>query len=272
MWLKIKLGIFCIVFLSSLILLTGCVEEPTIAPARRTYSVMRVVNLSNSSAQIYIDDNQPDGSLINVILPSTTAYFDICSGARRFVVLDTNLDTIFNNNIELISYEREIISFTGSYNDVSENNTFTNMKVPEGEIYFNVMPDAGQLGVVITNAFPGYYNEGTAVDPANLTVRAVYWSDPDSAELVDTLTFVSNDDGPLQFGDNTTIGNIDPGSYEFLFLTRNVADDADSLVVAADSAYYSADMRYYLFVYGNLDVFSVYKNEVASLPVRSIYE
>ena len=134
------------------------------------------------------------------------------------------------------------------------------------------MPDAGLLDVVVTNAFPGYYDEGTAVNPANLTVRAVYWSDPDSAELVDTLTFVSNDDGPLAFGDNTNTGNIDPGSYEFLFFTRNADDNADSLVVAADSAFYSADMRYYLFVYGNPDVFSVYKNEVASLPVRSIYE
>ena len=57
----------------------------------------------------------------------------------------------------------------------------------------------------------------------------------------------------------------------FLFLTRNAADKADSLIVA-DSAFFSADKRYYLFVYGNPDVFSVYRNEVESLPIRSIYE
>lgn len=271
MWLKFKLGIFGIVFLSTLVFLTGCLEEPPIAPARRPYSVIRVVNLSNSSQQIFIDSKQPGDSLNNVAVPFTTVYFDMNSGKRRFVVKDANQDTIFNNNIEIISYEREIVIFGGSYNDVSENNTFSSMKISEGEIYFNAMPDPGKLHVIVANAFPGYYNGGTEVNPVNLTLRAVYWPDPDSTALFDTTTFISNDDEPLKFGLSFNIGNIEPGSYKFLFLTRNAADKADSLIVA-DSAFFSADKRYYLFVYGNPDVFSVYRNEVESLPIRSIYE
>ncbi len=266
MWLKFKLGIFGIIFLSIMVSLTGCVEEPPIAPARRPYSVTRVVNLSNSSQKIFIDDKQPDGSLDNVGIPFTTTYFDLNSGKRRFVVKDANQDTIFNNNVEIISFEREIIIFGGSYSDISENNTFSNMKISEGEIYFNAMPDPGKIHVIVANAFPGYYIGGAEVNPANLTLRAVYWPDPDSTALFDTLTFISNDDDPLKFGNSFNIGNIDPGSYKFLFM-----NDADSLFVA-DSSFFAADKRYYLFVYGNPDVYSVYRNEFESLPIRSIYE
>jgi len=134
MWLKLQLGTFSVIFLTALVFLTSCLEEPIIAPARRPYSVMRVINLSNSSSQIFIDNNQPDGSLGNVINPLATAYFDMNSGARRFVVKDANQDTIFNNNIEIISYERETVVFAGTYDNISENSSYSNMKLSEGEI------------------------------------------------------------------------------------------------------------------------------------------
>ena len=267
MWLKFKLGIFGIIFLSTLVFLTGCLEEPTIAPAKRPYSVMRVVNLSNSSKQIFIDSKQPDGSLNNVILPSTTVYFDMNSGKRRFVVKDANQDTIFNNNVEIISYEREIVIFGGSYSDVSENNTFSSMKVSEGEIYFNAMPDPGKVHIILANAFPGYYSESVEIKPVNFAVFAAYWPDPaDSSASFDT-TYISYTADPLKFGFSFAIGNADPGSYKFTFM-----NEADSSFVLADSSYFSADKRYYLFIYGNPDEFSVYRNEVESLPIRSIYE
>jgi len=269
MWLKFKFGIFSIIFLSTLVFLTGCLEEPTIAPAKRPFSDMRVINLSNSSNQIFIDDNQPDGSLNDVTVPFTTVYFDINSGKRRFVIKDVNQDTIFNNNVEIISFEREIVVFAGTYDPLSDNDSFSNMKVSEGEVYFNAMPDPGKIHVIATNSFPGYYIGGAEVNPAKLTLRAIHWPDPDSTELFDTTTYISNDDDPLQFGDFFNIRNIDPGSYKFLFLTRNAADNADSLVVS-DSSFFSADKRHYLFVYGNPDVYSVFRDEVESLPIRSI--
>ena len=279
MWLKFKLGIFGIIFLSTVALLTGCLEEPTIAPARRAYSVMRVVNLSNSSNQIYIDGEQPDGSLNDVLLPSTTVYFDMNSGARTMVVKDANADTIFNNNIDIISYEREIIVYSGTYDADDENNSFSNMKVSEGEVYFNANPDAGKLDFIVSNSFPGYYVGGVEVNPAKFTLKAVYWQNPDSTELFDTLTFIAppsnpaspDDDDPLEYGDFINITDADPGIYKFLFSVRNAAANGDSLVVT-DSSFYSSDKRNYLFVYGNPDVFAVYWDEFENLPIRSIYE
>lgn len=271
MWLKFKLGIFGIIFLSTVALLTGCLEEPTIAPARRPYSVMRVVNLSNSSNQIYIDGEQPDGSLNDVLLPSTTVYFDMNSGARTMVVKDANADTIFNNNIDIISYEREILVYSGTYDIIEDNNSFSNMKVPEGEIYFNVNPDAGKLDFIISNSFPGYFVGGAEVNPAKFTLKAVYWPDPDSTELFDTTTYISSDDDPLEFGNTFNIKNTDPGIYKFLFSVRTFVTNVDSLVLT-DSSFYSSDKRNYLFVYGNPDVFAVYRDEFESLPIRSIYE
>ncbi|MCJ7554711.1 MAG: hypothetical protein MUO34_12610 [Ignavibacteriaceae bacterium] len=269
MRLKLKFGIFGIIFLSTLVFLSGCLEEPTIAPAKRPYSVMKVINLSNSSNKIFIDGEQVD-DIINV--PFTTVYFDINSGARRFVILDANQDTIFNNNIEIISFEREIVIFGGTYDDVSENSTFSNMKISEGEIYFNAMPDPGQVHITLANAFPGYYSGGAEVNPVNFAVRAVYWPNPDSTAIFDTLTYIllipgTDDAEHLKFGIPFTIRNADPGSYKFLFTNA-----ADSSFVVADSAYYTADRRYYLYPYGNPDVFSIYRNEVESLPIRSIYE
>jgi hypothetical protein len=275
MWLKFKLGIFGIIFLSTVALLTGCLEEPTIAPARRPYSVMRVVNLSNSSDQIYIDGEQPDPSLSDAVLPSTSLYFDMNSGARAMVVKDANADTIFNNNIDIISYEREIIVYSGTYDIIEDNNSFSNMKVSEGEIYFNTNPDAGKLDFIISNSFPGYYVDGADVNPAKFSLKAVYWPDPDSAEVFDTTTYISGDptvgDDLLEFGVTYNIGNTDPGIYKFLFSVRNFAATGDSLVIA-DSSFYSSDRRNYLFVYGNPDVFAIYRDEFESFPIRSIYE
>ncbi|MDO8549418.1 MAG: hypothetical protein Q7S39_04595 [Ignavibacteria bacterium] len=266
MEIKYKIKLFLLLVLP-LLILNSCLEEPTIAPARRPYSVMRVVNLSNSSSQIFIDNNQPDGSLNNVTIPSTTVYFDINSGKRKFVIKDANQETIFNADIEIISYEREIVVFGGTYSNILENNTFSSMKISEGEIYFNAMPDPGKAHIIVANAFPGYYNGGVEVNPVNLTLFGTHWLDPNSVAVFDTATYIAPGDELLKFGLSFNILNVDPGSYKFDFLNS----DQDSMIVS-DSSYYAADKRYYLFVYGNPDVLSVYRNEVESLPIRSIYE
>jgi len=267
MWLKFKFGIIILIIFSTMLFLNSCLEEPTIAPTKRPYSVTRVINLSNSSSQIFIDSNQPDGSLNSVTVPLTTAYFDINSGKRRFVIKNSDQDTIFNANIEIISYEREIVVFAGTYSDVSENNTLSSMKISEGEIYFNAMPDPGKAHIIFANAFPGYYATGVEKKPINLALFGTHWSNPDSAAKFDTTTYISADGELLKFGITFNILNVDPGSYKFEFLNA----DNDSVAIA-DSSYYEANKRYYLFVYGNPDVLSVYRNEVESLPIRSIYE
>ncbi len=231
MWLKLQLGTFSVIFLTALVFLTSCLEEPIIAPARRPYSVMRVINLSNSSNQIFIDNNQPDGSLGNVINPLATAYFDMNSGARRFVVKDANQDTIFNNNIEIISYERETIVFAGTYDNISENSSYSNMKISEGEIYINANPDADRFHLIVSNAFPGYYS-GVEVNPVNFALSATYWPDEDTTISVDTL-YIDPDDVDaelLKFGISFGIGNALPGTYKFEFLNAT----ADS-VIATDT-------------------------------------
>ncbi len=267
MWLKFKFGIFTLILLSTILFLNSCLEEPTIAPARRPYSVMRVVNLSSSSSQISIDNNQPDGSLNNVTIPSTTVYFDMNSGKRKFVIKDANQDTIFNADIEIISYEREIVVFGGTYSNILENNTFASMKISEGEIYFNAMPDPGKAHIIVANAFPGFYSGSVEANPVNLALFGTHWSNPDSAAVFDTTAYIAYADDLLKFGISYNILNVDPGSYKFRFMNA-----ADSSLAIADSSFYEANKRYYLFVYGNPDVLSVYRNEVESLPIRSIYE
>src|SRR3972149_180346 len=224
MWLKFKFGIIILIIFSTMLFLNSCLEEPTIAPTKRPYSVTRVINLSNSSSQIFIDSNQPDGSLNSVTVPSTTAYFDINSGKRRFIIKNSDQDTIFNANIEIISYEREIVVFAGTYSDVSENNTLSSMKISEGEIYFNAMPDPGKVHIILANAFPGYYSESVEIKPVNFAVFAAYCPDPaDSSASFDT-TYISYTADPLKFGFSFAIGNADPGSYKFSFM--NEADSS----------------------------------------------
>jgi len=265
MWLKLKFGIFSLILFSIMIFLNSCLEEPTIAPERRPYSVTRVVNLSNSSSQIFIDNAQPDGSLNNVTVPSTTGYFDMNSGKRKFVIRDVNQETIFDADIEIISYEREIIVFGGTYSNIQENNTFSSMKVSEGEIYFNAMPDPGKAHIIVANAFPGFYSGSVEANPVNLALFSTYWSNPDAASI--DSQFVSYAGDLIKFGISHSILNIDPGTYKFQFMNA-----ADSTMAVADSSFYEANKRYYLFVYGNPDVLSIYRNEIESLPIRSIYE
>jgi len=273
MWLKIKFGLFSLILLTVMLFLSGCLEEPTIPPARDPYSVLRVVNLSNSASQIFIDNGQPVGSLNSVTVPFTTNYFDINAGKRTFIVKDAGQNTIFDAGIDVISYNREVIVFAGTYSNVLENNTFSSMKVSEGEIYVEAMPEAGKTHIVIANAFPGYYTSQDTINPISFALFGTYWS---GAEGIDTgavapgfrdSAIVDYDDDLLKFGITYNIINTDPGSYKFDFM--NATGETLSI---ADFSYYEAGKKYYLFVYGNPDVLSIYRNEYDNLPIRSIYE
>ena len=83
----------------------GCVEEPTIDPVKRPYTLLRVANFSYNvdTLNVSIDAGKTVFSLYKNELPAQ--YFEIESGKRHFFVTTPSGDTLYNERITIGSYE-----------------------------------------------------------------------------------------------------------------------------------------------------------------------
>ncbi|NCS89592.1 MAG: hypothetical protein AUK34_01555 [Ignavibacteria bacterium CG2_30_36_16] len=256
MRLKLKAGILSLAFLMFSFVITSCVEEPTIDPVTKPFSVARVVNLSSNvlTMRITIDDVP---TLDGLASPSASDYFDIKSGKRRFKVYNAAGDLLFNKEIEIISYDRTTIVFTGTYSTNELENTFANFEVPEGEVYVSSQPDAGMAHLYFVHASAAFdtlssidYNLGLNYLPAGDTVS------------VDTA-FVKI----LKFGETLSVGNVVPGVYSNIISTAaaSAVQYKDTLSLGS----INAGFRFYIFLYGKPNDLSYFKNEVVPPPIRS---
>jgi hypothetical protein len=251
MRLKFKKSILGITLLLLIpFVLSNCVEEPTIDPVKRPFSEIRVVNLSHNvnNMKITIDGQQPIAALSALQQASTTSYFDVNSGKRRFVVTNEAGETLFNKEIEIISFERATICFAGFHSTDELENTFTFFTIEEGEVYVSSAPKAGKMNI--------YLVHGSAdVDTSAARTYSVRYNYTPSGQTFTTLT------GNLTFGNYRSLGEFDPGEY-----TIRLVAPSDSLSYTSS---YDAGMRYYLFVYGDPNNPQIFRNDVVPQPIRS---
>jgi hypothetical protein len=256
MRLKLKAGILSLAFLMFSFVLTSCLEEPTIDPVTKPFSVARVVNISSNvlTMRITIDDVP---TLDGLTSPSASDYFDIKSGKRRFKVYNAAGDLLFNKEIEMISFDRTTVVFTGTYSTNELENTFANFEVPEGEVYVSSQPDAGMANLYFVHASAAFdtlnsidYNLGLNYLPTGDTVS------------VDTALVTG-----LKFGETESVGNVVPGVYSNIIsvAAENPVQYSDTLNLGA----INAGFRYYIFLYGKPNDLSYFKNEVVPPPIRS---
>ncbi|PJC60415.1 MAG: hypothetical protein CO025_03285, partial [Ignavibacteria bacterium CG_4_9_14_0_2_um_filter_37_13] len=114
----------------------GCVEEPTIDPVKRPYTLLRVANFSYNvdTLIVSIDKGKKVLNLYKYQAPSQ--YFDIESGKRQFLVTTPAGDTLYNDKINIGAYEEVSLFFTGfskPHDDLL--NTFGYAQYVNGVVY-----------------------------------------------------------------------------------------------------------------------------------------
>jgi hypothetical protein len=246
MRLKLKKIILSLALLFIGFTLFGCVDEPYVEPVKDTFSVIRVVNLATNvpSMRVFIDDVQPVGSLNALTSPSTTEYFDIKPGKRNFTVYDENTNLIFNQVIEITSWERMTVVFAGYYSPDELQNTFGNFDLLQGEVYKSFAPAAGTANA--------YFVHGSA-DYDTLASRPYRVG---SIQQETTENF-----GSVAFGEYLVADSLLPAEYNFYF-----ASDEDSSTVTQSIG---ENLDYYFFLHGRPDNLEVFINEVVPPPARS---
>ena len=115
----IKIFLIVTILYSLVYVISGCVEEPTIAPIKRPYSSVRIGNFAYNADTIDVAITYPDSSVTvksNLMLNTLTDYFDLPSGKRRIVVTNSNNHQILLDKlIEFSSYEECSLFFVGYF-------------------------------------------------------------------------------------------------------------------------------------------------------------
>lgn len=220
--------------------LYSCYEEPIMEPVERPYSVARVGNFSYSSPgfagnidmfNVYIDGISYGSVNIN----SFTNYFDLPSGNRRFVLIDTHGDTLYNNDITIGSFEETTVIFDGVYAPTVDTlMSFAPFLIFEGYVYSLEAPSGGDATIVTANLAPNtdtedqiiysvaYVSADTSITERNLyEYNQYFYLDLPAG---DYTIFVMQDTDPLDDDpvyDTLSIYNstLTAGMIENLFIT-----------------------------------------------------
>ncbi len=235
-------------------MLYSCVEEPTIAPVGPVYSVIKIANMSNNvdAINVSIDGKQVVSSLNK---GETTDYFDSDAGKLKFTVTNDAGDKVYEKNIDINTWERTLVIFAGEYSADALSSTFADFEIAEGEIYVSSKPAADSLNIYFIHAS----NDVDTMKSKSYNISANIIP-PDT-----TISYSSTDLLPLAYGNTFGVGNAAPGGYTFYFISDETTPDT----VVAGPYDLSANMRYYLYLYGNPNNPQLSLKEVVPPPIRS---
>lgn len=276
MRLKLKQLLLSVSLMVFILGVYGCAEEPVIDPVQRPFSVVRLGNFTNNvanmSVAVYNRENQVFVTQ-TLAQGSFSAYFDVPSGKRRFVVTDlaTN-QVILNKEIEISSFERLTVCFGGHNDPVNTDfNTLNNFEIEEGEVYVSSAPATGGFNLYVIHASGD--NQVDVAPEVGLQGKFIF------NDTLRTATLISAANA-LKFANARTIGRIntttfnaaasgsnDAGDYELIF--RRVTGGAYRDTLALRNETFQAGMRYYMVVYGDPAAVTIIKNEVSPPPIRN---
>jgi len=232
-----SLSIMFITLVISVLLLSQCVEEPTLSPVKRAYSAIRVGNLTNNVEKIdlYIDDVLFAN---DVEQGKFTTYKDHASSPSiSLYILDAlSGDTLFNNPNQNIAHYAEIGFFlSGFYSIIEDDNTISFDRRLEGFTYLRETSGADSLRYY---AFSGIRTE-PGDTASNILTVAVLQSDPVRNIDIDSLG--------ISGAASKTVGKGMPAGDYKLILSKTDASIIDTIDVT-----FSGDMRYYLYLRGQM--------------------
>ena len=215
MWKKFNKNLPLLLGILFFLTLISCVEEPTIDPVERPFSVLRIGNLTTNLDEITVvvieEMNDEDANVYEVISNTLaknefTDYFDILSGKRQIYVLNTQTsDTIFNKSVEAISYNILTWFFSGYYHPNIDSTTFAGIYLTDGSTYLGQGSTINEdsLSMVFIHA-----SGPTDVDSVkNIGVFSEFLlkdsTVADTSTLIGTFAFGEDSRTPLRQGDYT---------------------------------------------------------------------
>ena len=216
MWNKFNKNLPILLGMLFFLVILSCVEEPTIVPVERPFSVIRIGNLTTNLDEINVivieEMNDEDANVYevnnidNLAKNEFTDYFDVLAGRRQVYVLDPQTgDTIFNKAIEATSYNFLTWFFTGYYHPNIDSTTFTGVYVSDGFTYLGqgVAVNEDSLSMIFLHA-----SGPTAVDSVkNIGVFAEFLlldsTATDTSTLVEEILFGEEFRASLRQGDYT---------------------------------------------------------------------
>jgi hypothetical protein len=232
--------------------LYSCVEEPTIEPVKTPYSSIRLGNFTSNLDQMSVSVYDTDGSLITTKTLATdqlTERFDVTSGQRRFEVKDAAGNVVYDKQITVISYEEDIIAFTGYSSTVDTLNSFNVVTVPEGLVFLLEAPPADSAWVNFVNFATDTPEQGAA--PVDFALYAVVNDTVNDTVFSGTATYPGKEGAQVPAGTYTYSCSVDS--------TYNVTKEGVTV---------SSGMRYYFYISGQPRGFHIVEDEQAPLPVR----
>ncbi len=236
--------------------LYSCVEEPTIEPVKTPFSSIRLGNFSSNVDQMSVSVYDTDGSLITtktLAQDQLSDRFDVTSGQRRFEVKDGAGNVIYDKQITVISYEEDLIAFTGYSSTVDTLNSFNVVTVAEGLTFLLEAPPADSAWVNIVNFATDTPEQGAK--PVDFALFV-----PDTAGNDTVFSSFSNGNQVTYPGKEGA--HVPAGTY-----TLTCSIDT-TYVVTKEGVSIGSGMRYYFYISGQPREFTVIEDEQAPLPVR----
>ncbi|MCK9210143.1 MAG: hypothetical protein M0P61_04820 [Ignavibacteriaceae bacterium] len=237
----------------------GCVEEPTIDPVKRPYTLLRVANFSYNvdTLIVSIDPGEVNAKVFTLYknqLP--TQYFEIESGKRNFLVKNPVGDTLYNEKISIGSYEELSLSFTG-YSKPHDDllNTFSYSQYTNGAVYLYEGMGKDTTLIQCANFAPD--------TPSDSSIKyRVLITDSISKKVVKEVT---------ELAYNSFTGSALPGNKTYKISYAKLLNAVTgSYLIYGDTTYtFDTGFQYFVYGIGNPKKPSFVIEKITPLPIRS---
>jgi hypothetical protein len=258
-----------VLFLMSLLVLGiffACMEEPTIAPSKVPFSVVRLGNLTTNmdAISISIDGEFPVPELQNLQKNTFTEYFDLVAGRRNFVITDPQTgDTLWKKQVEAISYEEQTMFYAGFYHPSIDTSTVGWINYSDAFTYISKDPPADHLDVYFVHAAGDAYktiNDTVRTDSSRSLDIDVTWTE---IEGTDTSLVTETIIEEIIFGD-VAGAQLAEGHYKF-DVRRN--EGIRELLISYEADYNAGKWTWH-YITGVPSNLEIVMEENDPLPVR----
>ncbi len=237
----------------------GCVEEPTIDPVKRPYTLLRVANFSYNvdTLIVSIDDGAKVINLYKNQLPSQ--YFEIQSGKRKFLIKNPAGETLYNDKISIGSYEELSLFFTG-YSKPQDDmlNTFSYAQFTNGMVYLYEGMGKDTTAIQCANFAPD--------TPTDSSIKyRVLIADTTTKKVVKEITALNY---------NSFTGAALPGGKAYKISYAKLTSAADAVVKTylfySDTTYtFDTGFQYFVYGIGNPKKPNFIIEKITPLPIGS---
>lgn len=253
---------------------SSCVDEPTIAPVKIPFAMMRFGNLlmNVDNIDVYVDGELKASN----IAQNQFSDFMRITSVKRDVELRNSAtgEVIFSKTIDAVSYEEISFFAAAYYSDNIDSTTMSTLSYSEGITYHLEAPPEGKGQVFFFHGAGDTPTKGTT----NLDIRALFTTPGDTAQTDSLLTPNTYDAGGIEltneflaFGDleNNYSFLLSPNDYTFEFTYVNLdGDETDSLITSINVTV-DEGTRNYVYLSGPPDNIQAASETRLPLPALS---